>query len=487
MKKILVFLAFVIAVGFTACDDKDDKQKPDPNPAEYTITFDANEGTGGPTTAKAIFGEPMPAITAQAPTRTGHDFNGYFDAGIGGVKYYDANLASVKNWDKKEAATLFAQWTQIPPPAGSFTITFNASGGTGGPTTVVAEYGKAMPALTAQIPIKAGLYFSSTNNGMTVDSNVGAEDEGGWYFKGYFDGQDSAAATSVGKQYYDADLRPIGNWDKQADTTLYALFIGKYDQLIPFVETAPVIDGNGNDAVWAKAEWIPLNQVWLGNGNAGAGTAANKFVPTGPTADDFTGRFKIVWTADKLYYLAEITDDVLRQVNTWQSGNMYQDDILELFIDEDASGGAYGGASSLGGKTRYNAFAHHMAITGNNGMYVTGSQDGGYVLLNHMTDYIIGNKDNANGSNLYTWEVGLLIVKDDYVHNRTTPASPTTMNVVSLTEGKKMGFAVAYCDSDNKTNSGNREHFMGSVFSPRQDKNQAYQSANGFAKMYLVK
>jgi len=466
MKKILVFLALVIAVGFIACDDPNSGKNGD---STYTITFNPNEGTGGPASAKATYDKAMPALGAQAPTREGYSFNGYFDAKTGGVKYYDANLSSVKNWDKKEGATLYAQWTLIPPPAGSFVITFNASGGTGGPTTVVAEYGKAMPALTAQAPTKAGDYFS------------GNPAEGGWFFQGYYDRQDSATAASVGKQYYDADLKPIGNWDKQADTTLYALFIGKYDKLIPFAETAPVIDGNGNDPAWAKAEWIPINQVWLGGGNASGSNL------TAPTADDFTGRFKIVWTAEKLYYLAEITDDVLRRVNTWQSGNMYQDDILELFIDEDASGGAYGGANNLAGATRYNAFAHHMAINGDNGMYITGNVDGGYVLLNHMVDYVIGNLDNANGSNLYTWEVGLIVVKDDYAHNRTTPSSPTTQNVVTLAEGKKMGFAVAYCDSDNKTNSGNREHFLGSVFVPGSDKNQAYMTANIFAKMYLVK
>lgn len=78
----------------------------------YTVTLDANGGSGGTATVTATFGAAMP--TATMPTRTNWDFAGYYDinAASGGNQYYTSDGSSARSWDKTEATTLYARWTQ---------------------------------------------------------------------------------------------------------------------------------------------------------------------------------------------------------------------------------------------------------------------------------------------------------------------------------------------------------------------------------------
>ena len=103
----------------------------------YTVTLNAQDGTGGSYSVKATYGAAMPSATM--PTKSGYTFNGYFNAQSGGKQYYNADGSSANNWDKTETeATLYAQWT-----ANTYTITykdqddatFSGTHETGYPTT----------------------------------------------------------------------------------------------------------------------------------------------------------------------------------------------------------------------------------------------------------------------------------------------------------------------------------------------------------------
>jgi len=339
----------------------------------------------------------------------------------------------------------------VIPPDETYTIAFDPAGGSGGPAPAQAAYGEPLPALTAQPPVWEG------NN-----------------FTGYYDAQ------TGGIQYYGADLTPVQNWDKKEDTVLYAqwtpaLVLGVYDYAAPYAETAPVIDGNGDDPAWEKAEWYPLDQVWLGGGNA----SMSNLSP--PPAGTFSGRFKIVWTESRLYYLVEIFDTYLSLTRIANPYNeIYLDDCLELFINEDGLGGNH--------LANNNAFTYHMSYDGVNVMdYMSGAPGestnpefiNGYIKRNDHVQYVIGNRNNENQTNIYTWEACMKVFDKNYPIGGDPDYPP-----VVLYEGKKMGFAVAYNDAGL---SHSREYFMGSVFIDGADKNQAYQNASVFAKLYLVK
>jgi len=241
-----------------------------------------------------------------------------------------------------------------------------------------------------------------------------------------------------------------------------------------------VIDGTGDDPAWEKAEWKTINYVWLGGGNASQSNL------TPPPAKDYSGRFKIVWTEDRLFYLVEIKDTYLSLTRIENPYNqIYNDDCLELFINEDGKGGMH--------ENNNTAFAYHMSYDGVHAMDYVSGQSGapfksGYIERNHHLNYKIGNLDLPNkksidGSNVYTWEVEMKVFPSSLPINDNPSTSPAAVPV-KLNEGKIMGFAVAYC---NAGASNNREYFMGSMNIDGSNKNVAYQNASVFAKLHLVK
>ena len=75
------------------------------NVASYTITFEAEGGSGGPSTLTVPFGNQLPDITI--PTNAGHLFLGYYDGT--GTQYYDANGKGLKKMPANNI-TLYAKW-----------------------------------------------------------------------------------------------------------------------------------------------------------------------------------------------------------------------------------------------------------------------------------------------------------------------------------------------------------------------------------------
>ncbi|MCL2210553.1 MAG: CBM9 family sugar-binding protein [Treponema sp.] len=239
-----------------------------------------------------------------------------------------------------------------------------------------------------------------------------------------------------------------------------------------FAESAPVIDGVGDDPAWSKAAWKPIDKIWLGDGNA----SQSKLTP--PPAGTYSGRFKIVWTEDRLYYLVEIMDTYLSLTRIANPYNeIYNDDCLELFINEDGKGGMH--------ENNNNAFAYHMSYDGVHVMDYVSGQSGnsnfknGYIARNHHMKYKIGNRNNANGTNLYIWEIEMKVFNKNY------PVSgDVNYECEKLVNNKTMGFAVAYC---NAGQSNKREYFIGSMSISGENKNVAYQNASVFAKLNLAK
>jgi hypothetical protein len=212
------------------------------------------------------------------------------------------------------------------------------------------------------------------------------------------------------------------------------------------------IDGKGNEPVWQHGQWHPLNHLMLGDM---------------PSADDFSGRFKVAWDAHQLYLLVEIIDDVLIDSHPNPYDRYWDDDTLEVFIDEDASGGQH--------LHSYNAFAYHIGLDGNVADFGN-EQDAGVVLLNDHVKSVWSRQPQAPYA--ITWEVAIKIYDDSF--DRKQPNTP-----VMLQAHKVMGFMLAYCDNDG---SPQREHFIGSheIIPRNGDKNLGYIDASVFGKLKLM-
>ncbi|WP_341206559.1 sugar-binding protein [uncultured Psychrosphaera sp.] len=215
------------------------------------------------------------------------------------------------------------------------------------------------------------------------------------------------------------------------------------------------IDGKADETVWAQATWYPMDHDMIGNV---------------PTPDDFSGRFKLAWDKGQLYLLAEIVDDVLFDQYPNPLNLYWDDDCLEIFIDEDKSGGNH--------QFNFNAFAYHIALD-NQAVDIgeqTATNSEPFILLN---DHIESRwTRDANDHTKIIWEVAIKIFDDGFKVDK--PDSQP----VELKANKEMGFMLAYCDNDG---SKQREHFMGSttIQAVNGDKNLGYIDASVFSTLTL--
>ena len=205
------------------------------------------------------------------------------------------------------------------------------------------------------------------------------------------------------------------------------------------------VDGIADEADWDRAEWREIRYTWLGPDY---------------TPDDFEGRFKLVWTPERLYLLVEITDDILFDSHRDPLVQYWDDDCLEVFIDEDYSGGDH--------QYNHNAFAYHFSL--DNRAIDIGTDKKARDYTHHVQSRWrqVGNK--------IIWEVAIDVYGDEY-DDESNDNGP-----LALDAGKVLGLMVAYCDNDG---SDLRENFIGSESVPAGPKDRGWIDAGLFGKVVL--
>lgn len=209
---------------------------------------------------------------------------------------------------------------------------------------------------------------------------------------------------------------------------------------------APTVDGIANDPIWSEVAWQSLDQKWLGD----------NYEP-----EDFSGRYKLSWTPEGLYLIAEIVDDKISDTHKDPLTLWWDDDCLEIFVDADNSGGEH--------QFNHNAFAYHVALDGN----VVDLAPGEIPTLynSHVQSQI-----TVIDTNTTLWECKITVYEDTYKED-------TVNEPKILKAGQRIGFALAYCDNDN---SPERENFIGSVPVKGRDKNRGWIDAGIFGTIELT-
>ena len=224
-------------------------------------------------------------------------------------------------------------------------------------------------------------------------------------------------------------------------------------------KTPPKIDGVSDDSCWALAQWQSIDQTWM---------------PYGASVDtsDFKGRYKAVWSSktNRLYFLVEITDDVVVKGYKFPAEGWWNYDCVELFIDEDNSGGDH--------TYNNNAFAYHITAGNDTNKFQAidiGRNKNPVNYSNHMNVAI------KNTGTLYTWEIELTVYNEKYI-----PGNENTTEV-KLFPDKLLGLTFAYCDNDDTNeNPKTRDNFFGSVFLDEARSNNSWQDAGLFGVLKLV-
>ncbi len=213
----------------------------------------------------------------------------------------------------------------------------------------------------------------------------------------------------------------------------------------PKAAIAPSVDGVANDSAWERAEWRPLANRWLGPDYS---------------AEDFAGRYKVVWSEDKIFILGEFVDDVLLDSHRDPLVQYWDDDCLEIFLDEDFSGGDH--------QYNHNAFAYHVSLDNQ-------AIDIGTDKSAHNYSHHVESRWQQQGKKI-VWELAIDIYHDDYVDgsDENKPAK--------LSAGKILGLMLAYCDNDG---SELRENFIGSESVPEGPKDRGWIDAGLFGVLVL--
>jgi uncharacterized repeat protein (TIGR02543 family) len=126
----------------------------------HTVTFNANSGTVTPESGTTGTGGKLTSLPM--PVREGYAFDGWFTAEIGGEKVTTSTVFSAD-------ATIYARWTAI-----TYTVTFNANGGTVTPASGGIGSGGTLASLPE--PVRNGYafdgWFTTATGGTAVTTST---------------------------------------------------------------------------------------------------------------------------------------------------------------------------------------------------------------------------------------------------------------------------------------------------------------------------
>lgn len=407
--------------------------------ASYTVTYNANGGSGAPSARTKWHGTNL-TLSSTKPTRTGYSFQGWAltkaDAD-NSTWYYQPGGTCGRN----ENLTLYAVWR-----ANTYTVAFNANGGSGAPADQTKTYG-------------VSLTLSSTKPTRT-----------NYNFKGW---GTSASATTVA---YAAG----GSYTANAGATLYAIWELAYakPRITNFVfsrcpsEQDASIDDQGTYAwvyfEWAcdrsvttvKIEWkLSSATIWAnakGISSSGSSGVVSTIVGSGGLSVDNTYDIRVT--------VADGSGDAYTSTET---GTLEGTKFL-IDLRSNGNGISFGKPAELNGymdvgyKSR---FRDSVVLDKSTVVYALNKDNKTRQVLNfnNETEFTVlgygayaakdadGNSAPVGGTNIYGKEIVLYsrgdITTSAPLHlTRTTDASGTADNNPALTIGPTSG---AHLEFDN--------------------------------------
>lgn len=114
----------------------------------YKVSYNANGGSGAPS-AQTKWKDQTLTLSSTKPTRTGYSFLGWSASSSATTATYSAGGSYTAN----SAATLYAVWK-----ANTYTVKYNANGGTGAPGNQTKTYGKTLT-LSSTKPTRTNYNF----------------------------------------------------------------------------------------------------------------------------------------------------------------------------------------------------------------------------------------------------------------------------------------------------------------------------------------
>ena len=188
----------------------------------YTISYNANGGSGAPSSQTKKNGETL-KLSSTKPTRTGYSFLGWSTSSSATSASYSAG----GNFSSNANTTLYAVWR-----INTYTISYNANGGSGAPSSQTKKNGETLK-LSSTKPTRTGYSFL------------------GW--------STSSSATS-------ATYNSSGSFTLNSNTTLYAVWSLAYKK--PVIQNLTISRCNENGtfmdsgtSISVKFNWTTFNNL----------------------------------------------------------------------------------------------------------------------------------------------------------------------------------------------------------------------------------
>ena len=125
----------------------------------YKITFNANGGSGSPSSQTKWYGESL-TLSSTKPTKTGYTFKGWSTSSSATSATWSAGGKYTRN----ESNTLYAVWQ-----ANTYTIKYNANGGSGAPSNQTKTHNKTL-ILSSTKPTRTNCNFEGWSTSSTATS-----------------------------------------------------------------------------------------------------------------------------------------------------------------------------------------------------------------------------------------------------------------------------------------------------------------------------
>ena len=206
------------------------------------------------------------------------------------------------------------------------------------------------------------------------------------------------------------------------------------------------IDGFSKDSIWASIDWYGMNYKWIGGS---------------VDSVDYHGKFKLAWDSQYLYVLVEVIDEYLNPTLGNGLENYWKGDYVELFIDEDKSGGIH--------QYNHQAFAYHVSTEGH---AIDKSMSKETVFFD---DHV--KVERSQEGNKHLWEMAIRLY-DNQFDETSTDNIP-----VEIVAQKSIGFSIAYGDNDGNNS---RENFMGSKRTHGNNNDEGYINSDVFGSILFI-
>lgn len=128
---------------------------------KYTVSYNANGGTGAPA-SQTKYTDIDLTLSATKPSRTGYTFQGWATSATATSAAYQPSAT----YNNNAALTLYAVWK-----ANTYTVAYNANGGTGAPDSQAKTHGTDLT-LSTTTPTRTGYTFQGWATSATATSSA---------------------------------------------------------------------------------------------------------------------------------------------------------------------------------------------------------------------------------------------------------------------------------------------------------------------------